>query len=308
MAKAMGSQLLRPARQVLNKDSTPIFRHDPGKLPSGSLLVQKSIRRGPSLLETQVAKALPIEYGQHIYIYNNIHTNQVVYSLTRHLNVQLEPPPLPLTTPSNQLHTDKYQQNHKSLAQLPFLGKKTRPAKLRKDLWLPLCLASFPSPHAGLEAYRKLREYRRLHETAYDREIITEKYGEHRGQLLPTKQRGKVLMNQKANSIADLAAVLLQQEAGPSARRLESAERRMKRIEKLKRQKGAANVKKQPVDLGRELVGVEGVTVRWTNLQDADFAEKWPAEVEHDVLERSRYTAAFPALESEEDEEVVRAS
>ena len=32
---------------------------------------------------------------------------------------------------------------------------------------------------------------------------------------MQTKQRGKVLMNQKANSVADLAAVLLQAEKGP---------------------------------------------------------------------------------------------
>ncbi|KAL9124728.1 MAG: hypothetical protein Q9217_005975 [Psora testacea] len=273
MANVVGSQLLRPAKQSLRKGGRPILRRDPGPLSKDTLLVKKPIERGPSLPKKRVEQATPAKYGQHIYMYNNIHTNQVVYSLTRHLN------------------------NNKSLAQLPFLGKKTRPAKLRKDLWLPYCLASFPSPYAGLEAYRALREYRRLHETAYDPDIITEKYGEHRGQLLPTKKRGKVLMDQKANSIADLAAVLLQQEEGPSKERLESAERRIKRVEKLKKQKGGRNVNKRPVDLRKELEGVGGVTVRWANLQDADFAETWPMDVEHDVLERSRYTAAFPILE-----------
>ncbi|KAL9101400.1 MAG: hypothetical protein Q9163_003335 [Psora crenata] len=275
MAKVAGSLLLRPIKPILRKDGRPLLRRDPGHLSKDTLLIRKPIERGPSLPKARIEEASPVEYGRHIYMYNNIHTNQVVYSLRRHLN------------------------NHKSLAQLPFLGKKTRPAKLRKDIWLPFCLASFPSPHAGLEAYRKLREYRRLHETAYDREIITEKYGERRGQLLPTKQRGKVLMNQKANSIADLAAVLLQQEEGPSKERVESAQRRIKRAEKLRKQKGDKNVNKRPVDLGKELQGVEGVRVRWTNLQDADFAEAWPLHVEHDVLERSRYTAAFPALEKD---------
>ena len=110
-------------------------------------------------------------------------------------------------------------------------------------------------------------------------------------------------MNQKANSVADLAAVLLQQEEGPRKKRVESAERRIRRVQKLKKQKGEANVTKRPVDVGKELSGVEGVTVRWTNLQDADYAEAWPVDVEHDVLERSRYTAAFPVLEAEAGKE-----
>ena len=171
------------------------------------------------------------------------------------------------------------------------------PARLRKDMWLPFCQAQFQSPVAGLEAYRKLREYRRLHETAYDRSIITEKSGEHAGQLMTTKKRGKVLMDQKANSVADLAAVLLQQQKGPRKGRVERAERRIKRVENLKMHLGEGRVGKQPVDLGRELTGTEGVVVRWADPLDAEFAETWPAEVMHEVLERSRYTAAWPVEE-----------
>ena len=40
--------------------------------------------------------------------------------------------------------------------------------------------------------------------------------------------------------------------------------------------------------------GCEGVMVRWADLRDAEFAEKWPKAVVHDGLEKSRYTAAFP--------------
>ncbi|KAL8742415.1 MAG: hypothetical protein Q9190_005095 [Brigantiaea leucoxantha] len=133
------------------------------------------------------------DHGTHIFVYNNIRTNQVVYSLTRSLN------------------------NHASLKQLPFLGKKTVPATLRRDLWTPLCALTFLRPQTGLLAYRRLRELRRLHETSYDLSIITETSdGPKKGQLMSTKKRGKVLMNQKANSVADMAAVLLMQEKGPS--------------------------------------------------------------------------------------------
>lgn len=157
----------------------------------------------------------------------------------------------------------------------------------------------FPSHHAGLDAYRKLREFRRLHETSYDLEDITEKKGKYAGSLYPIKKRGQILMDQKANSIADLAAVLLQQVEGPSEEKLERQERRMKRVERLKTQKGAHRVKKNPVDVGKEMGGVNGVCVRWADMLDAEFAETWPEAVVHDELKKRRYNAAWPTVEPE---------
>lgn len=154
-------------------------------------------------------------------------------------------------------------------------------------------MVEFPRPVQGVIAFRKLREFRRLHETSYPLDIITQKEGPHKGQLLGTKKRGKVLMDQKANSVADLAAVLLQQEKGPTTEQIERSERRVKRVEKLRKQKGANKVKKKPV-LAPELGGTEGVMVRWADILDAEFAETWPVAVVHDVLGKSRYTAAFP--------------
>lgn len=171
------------------------------------------------------------------------------------------------------------------------------PSRLRKDLWTPLAMIYFPSPHAGLAAYRQLREFRRLHETTYDLADITETTGKHKGSLLPTKKRGKVLMNQKANSIADMAAVLLLQEQGPTEERVLNSERRMKRVENLRRLKGEDKVKKAPVDVLQEMGGVEGVMVRWADMLDGEYAETWPEAVMHDRLEKSRYTAAFPVME-----------
>lgn len=114
-----------------------------------------------------------------------------------------------------------------------------------------------------------------------------------------TKKRGKVLMNQKANTVADLAAVLLQQERGPSAEKIEQTERRIRAVEKLRRQKGENKVKKRPVPV-TEMMGVEGVKIRWANLLDAEYAETWPPAVVHGILEKQRYTAAFPVLKEEE--------
>lgn len=180
--------------------------------------------------------------------------------------------------------------------QLPYLGKKTVPSALRKDLWGPLAMVYFPSHHAGLDAYRKLREFRRLHETSYDLEDITEKEGKYAGSLYPIKKRGRILMNQKANSIADLAAVLLQLEEGVEVEKIERQERRIQRVERLKMQKGAHRVKKDPVRLGRETGGVKGVRVRWANMLDMEFAETWPEAVEHEWLKKRRYDIAWPVM------------
>ena len=164
----------------------------------------------------------------------------------------------------------------------------------------------FPSPHAGLAAFRNLREFRVLHEKSYPLKLIEEKEGKRKGLLLPKKSRGKVLMDQKANSVADLAAVLLLQEKGPSQERIASAERRRRRVETLKKQKGGDKVKKAPIDVLAEMGGVEGVRVRWANLEDSEFAAIWPKGVDHGVLQQSRYTAAFPAIETVEDENGLR--
>ncbi|KAL2048295.1 hypothetical protein N7G274_000206 [Stereocaulon virgatum] len=241
-------------------------------LPANSLLIHKPTAKGVRLPKLDVPI---VNHGQYIYIYNNIRTNQVVYSLTRHLN------------------------NQDSLAQLPFIGKKTVPARLRKDLWTPFCMVYFPHPHLGLAAYRKLREFRRLHELSYPREVITVKEGKYRGNLMDTKARGKALMDQKANSVADLAAVLLQAEKGPSGEAIAAARKRRARIEHLHKVRREKIKDKGVWDFTKAIEmggGVQGVMVRWANPLDAEYAETWPEAVVHDELKKSRYTAAFPVV------------
>jgi hypothetical protein len=97
-------------------------------------------------------------------------------------------------------------QNNQVLQQLTFAGKKTLPAALRKDMWRPLLTATFPSPSQGLSAFRKLRELRMLHEHNW-----THSDPEAR-KMPPKKERGYIIMDQKANTIADLAWVLQEQE------------------------------------------------------------------------------------------------
>lgn len=113
-----------------------------------------------------------------------------------------------------------------------------------------------------------------------------------------TKERGRVLMDQKANSVADLAAVLLQDEAGPSEELIEHKKQSKRFWDRVNRSKVRAG--KPPTNKNPNLAlapVVEGVRIRWANIMDAKYAEAWPQSVAHHTLERSRYTAAFPAYE-----------
>ncbi|KAI9721161.1 MAG: hypothetical protein M1828_005268 [Chrysothrix sp. TS-e1954] len=131
-----------------------------------------------ALAQVSAAPQRLFEHGQYIFIYGHVRTNQIVYSLSRTLN------------------------NNKSLEQLPYLGKQTVPARIRKDFWKPLATVYFPVAHQGLKAYRELREFRKRHEHEWNPEDLP---GTTR------KQWGRALRDQKANSIADLAAVLIRQ-------------------------------------------------------------------------------------------------
>jgi len=111
-------------------------------------------------------------------------------------------------------------------------------------------------------------------------------------------------MNQRANSVADLAAVLLQGEKGPSKERIEYKEgsRRDWARVRMQKEKAGKEVPKRSPHAAQEAYGVEGVTVRWADILDAEFAETWPEQVVHHTLQRHRYTAAFPAYEVKKEE------
>ncbi|KAL9086478.1 MAG: hypothetical protein Q9165_007094 [Trypethelium subeluteriae] len=129
------------------------------------------------------------DHGRHIFIYNNLLTNQVIYSLTQSMQ--------------QSMLTSKCQNNH-ALKQLAYFGKKSVPAKLRKDVWAPLITVTFPYNNQGLDAFHKLREYRRIRDVTW--------YMDVEGVPQEKKRRKRALMNQKAASIADLAAILHKQE------------------------------------------------------------------------------------------------
>lgn len=89
--------------------------------------------------------------------------------------------------------------------QLPFLGKKTKPAEIRPDLWIPYARVDFTPGETwkGLLAYRKLIEYQKLRYYAWRKP----------GQPGIHKTRPELLegiQDQSRTSVADLAKVLLE--------------------------------------------------------------------------------------------------
>ncbi|KAI0480386.1 transcriptional regulation of mitochondrial recombination-domain-containing protein [Xylariaceae sp. FL0804] len=124
-------------------------------------------------------------HGEQIFVYHHILDGLTVYSHTRALN------------------------HNRALRQIPFNGKKLRPARLRKDYWRPLALVQFPpgAGEVGRSVYQRLRECRRLHELSWDyagREARDPSTGATRTR----HERGRQLNDQRANAVADLAAVL----------------------------------------------------------------------------------------------------
>lgn len=118
---------------------------------------------------------------------------------------------------------------------MTFVGKKTVPRALRKDHWRPLAHVTFSNEQSGIQTFHYLREYRKMHETAYDPSIL--KTTSH-------FERKKLLMDQRANAIADLA-------------------------ESLKK------------------TNDERIEILWDDIYDAEYAEKWPSNVLHDIMEGS---------------------
>lgn len=180
-------------------------------------------------------------------------------------------------------------QGFHGLKQLPFNGKKTKPAKLRKDYWSPFAQISFPAGQGsvGRSVFQKLRELKHLHEVAWDEEFRykrpeefsaadkkkiaeEEKEGKIFRPIRSKQERGVALNRQKANSIADMAAVLGGLGRGNKLILNESE--------------------------GGEKTLLD-VTVSWANDQDREFAEEWSSNVTHGLFETPSYFSPEPVKE-----------
>jgi hypothetical protein len=144
------------------------------------------------------------------------------------------------------------------MRQLPFNGKKSKPAKLRRDFWRPMAMIQFAEGQGvvGRSVFQKLREFKREHELSW---------GWQTKELLgQTKsKRSKALNAQKANSVADMAAVL---GGAGTGNRIWVAD-------------AVPNVVKgeeQPRQLAP-------ATIYWANDFDVELAREWPANVSHQM-------------------------
>ncbi|KAK3357697.1 transcriptional regulation of mitochondrial recombination-domain-containing protein [Lasiosphaeria hispida] len=124
------------------------------------------------------------EHGTKIWIHNHIYDGHVMLGFHRVID------------------------SNKGYRQMPYTGKKNVPAKLRKDYWRPMAVIEFPDGglgEVGRSVYQKLREFKKRHELEWGRENEEEEY---RLLNMSRRERGKVLNDQRANVIADMAAVL----------------------------------------------------------------------------------------------------
>lgn len=159
------------------------------------------------------------------------------------------------------------------MRQIPFTAKKAKPAKIRKDLWRQIAMVQFPEGKGavGQSVYAKLREFYQRHLLEWDDSLPLVKRDYDRGLRVITRQeRGKKVLEQKANAVADLAAAL-----------------------------AGAGKSNKIVAEGGELCEA---TVFWANAMDRHHAEAWTPNVKHGLLPKGVDWSAEPgSVESSEE-------
>ncbi|PHH55446.1 hypothetical protein CFIMG_000584RA [Ceratocystis fimbriata CBS 114723] len=193
-------------------------------------------------------------HGEKIYFYTHIGTDEIVYSHTSVLNV------------------------YKALKQMPFAGKKNKPAKIRKDLWRQLAVVSFPSGQGvvGQSVFQRLREFRTRHLHEWGDEMFLKPNPAKPSLKLSRsrKERGAAIIAQKPNSIADLAAVL----AGA----------------------GAGSRMWIQDESGSKVLCP--ATVQWANAGDHQYAQSWTDNVTHIEMDQEQRKEPVEVEERAEDD------
>ncbi|KAK1756215.1 transcriptional regulation of mitochondrial recombination-domain-containing protein [Echria macrotheca] len=124
----------------------------------------------------------PEGHGEQIWVHSHMYDGHVMYSFKRAVD-------------SNKGHR-----------QLPYTGKKLVPAKMRRDYWRPMAIVSFGEGmgNVGRNVYQKLVEFKRRHELEWSSD--TEEV--RRMEKMDKRERGRRINDQRANAVADMAAVL----------------------------------------------------------------------------------------------------
>jgi hypothetical protein len=207
-------------------------------------------------------------------------------------------------------------------------------------MWVPYYSVHFDNDKVGLRAYHLLREFSMQRQLAPPREMITitedfleqkrprdpqkakefdEKYKPRIGAIMEKKHRARVLMDQKATSVADIAAVLAIQEdeikngfgehdatdRKPRRKNGRLPPREVRRLKALSREDSlnqqalarVAELERNLSSLAMEVKVVipEGykeyhlnqrqVKILWNDLHNARYAQSWPDRVLHGELE-----------------------
>lgn len=167
---------------------------------------------------------------------------------------------------------------------------------------------------AGQSAFQKLREFRRRHELEWDDDMLLEDVrdpttGELQYRKTRTRiDRGYAIHNQRANAIADMAAVLAGSGRGsrlwisPAERAmLEEVEKELEnkqegeatetsdgssdsRLVELRGKRWSPAAPRED-DPDRELIKA---TVYWMNAHDRNYAESWSDNVTHELFEEAK--------------------
>ncbi|KAM0284386.1 hypothetical protein ACHAQH_001962 [Verticillium albo-atrum] len=262
-------------------NSAPIFRFSQLSLSAG--IARTTLRNGHTWSRRRTAKPelsnFAPGHGEQIWVWHNVTSHQIIYSHTQHLD-----------------------SNH-ALKQLPFIAKKSTPAKLRKDLWRPMALIQFPAGAgaAGQSAFQKLREYRRRHELEWgDEKLYRTTEDASTGKLVritrTRKERGFAIHEQRENAIADMAAVLAGSGRGSRLWVSEAERALVEAGGELRGKKWSTDAPKEG-SKDRQLLGA---TVFWRDQLDKNFASEWSANVKHELFEDAKGLQGFKAAEVEQ--------
>ncbi|KAI0879579.1 transcriptional regulation of mitochondrial recombination-domain-containing protein [Hypoxylon argillaceum] len=312
-----------------------------GKLSLGGGATPRTSIRPASSAKRRRARGERIEpsfepgHGEKIFVFNHFVDGMTVYSHSPVLKVCLctipshpshpipdQPPEkkdktFPKGNSSNfQLYSEysliiepppRKQANH-AFRQIPFNGKKLRPAKLRKDFWRPMAMIQFPEGHGevGRSVFQRLRECKTLHELCWDDSLL---YGPS-GRTLSTRARGRRLNDQRANTIADMAAVLgglgkgnrivVESDPAAAAAAAPATAAEGKGEGEGATATAAAAATAAPV-LNEEGKTLLPATVWWANGLDRNYAKKWTKNVRHELFEQ----AVLERLQSSQEREAL---
>lgn len=177
--------------------------------------------------------------------------------------------------------------------QLPFLGKKTKPAEIRPDLWIPYARVDFTSDETwkGLLAYRKLIEYQKLRYYAWRK----------KGQAGIHKTRPELLekiQDQSRTSVADLANVLWQ------SQRWEKQKMQRREAEIQREEEKYQNVWTRTLHMARQ--GKEGKLAEATDRVNKATNSKERIQARTELNRYKRAGEAVAAVESGEIDQALQ--